>query len=74
MNVDRWLMLIEVFLLLLVVVQGESIRFYERGVYRIHAEREKERREWREQKRKQAVKKSEASTTTPASIAGEQTQ
>ena len=60
---DRALMIAEVLLLIWVVVQGEYIRFYEREVFRIQSEREKERAAWREQKRKQAAKKSEQ---TPA--------
>jgi hypothetical protein len=56
---DRALMIAEVLLLIWVVVQGEYIRFYEREVFRIQSEREKERAAWREQKRKQAAKKSE---------------
>lgn len=65
------LMLAEVLLLVWVVVQGEYIRYYEREVHRIQSDREKERTQWREQKRKQATKKSEASTTTPVSTAAE---
>jgi len=71
MNIDRWMMLVEIFLLVLVVIQGEFIRYYEREVHRIQSDREKERAIWREQKRKQVVKKAEASTTTPALIVGE---
>jgi hypothetical protein len=56
---DRALMIAEVLLLIWVVVQGEYIRFYEREVFRIQSEREKERAAWREAKRKQAAKKSE---------------
>ena len=67
------LMLAEVLLLVWVVIQGEYIRYYEREVHRIQSEREKERAAWREQKRKQATKKAEASTTTPASTAAEPT-
>jgi len=67
------LMLAEVLLLVWVVVQGEYIRYYEREVHRIQSEREKERSAWREQKRKQATKKAEASTTTPVSTAAEPT-
>lgn len=59
MWLDRALMIAEVLLLIWVVVQGEYIRFYEREVFRIQSEREKERASWREAKRKQAVKKSE---------------
>lgn len=68
---DQIMSLTEVLLLVWVVVQGEYIRYYEREVHRIQSEREKERSEWRAQKRKQATKKSEASTTTPASTVGE---
>lgn len=57
MNIDRLLMLLEVLLLIWVVVQGEYIKFYEREVYLIKSNREKERLEWRQQKRNQIVKK-----------------
>jgi len=68
---DKIMSLLEVLLLIWVVVQGEYIRFYEREVHRIYSDREKERAAWREQKKKQAIKKAEASTTTQASIVGE---
>jgi len=56
---DTFLMIIEVLLLIGVVIQGEYIRFYEKGVYRLHSERDKERREWRDAKKRQALKKIE---------------
>ena len=74
MNIDRLLMILEVLLLIWVVVQGEYIRYYEREVHRIQSDREKERGQWREQKRKQVTKKSEASITTQGSTAGGQSQ
>lgn len=57
--IDRILMIIEVVLLILVVIQGEYIRYYEREVHRIQSEREKERRDWRDAKRRQATKKAQ---------------
>ena len=57
--IDTILMVIEVLLLIIVVIQGEAIRFYEKGVYLLHSERDKERREWRDAKKRQALKKSE---------------
>lgn len=59
MTFDRILSLIEIVLFIVIVIQGEYIRFYEREVHRIQSEREKERRDWREAKRKQAVKKAD---------------
>ncbi len=59
MTFDRVLSLIEIALFIVIVVQGEYIRFYEREVHRIQSEREKERRDWREAKRKQAAKKTD---------------
>jgi len=56
---DRALMIAEVLLLIWVVVQGEYIRFYEREVFRIQSDREKERAAWRQQKRQQSAKKAE---------------
>ena len=70
MNLDRILQIIEVGLLIWITAQGEAIRFYEKGVYQLHSEREKERRDWREQKRKQQVKKSEAQWTNTESTNG----
>lgn len=59
MTFDRVLSIIETILFVVIVVQGEYIRFYEREVHRIQSEREAERKLWREQKRKQAVKKAD---------------
>lgn len=59
MSLDRVLGVLDVFLLVWLVIQGEYIRYYEREVHRIHSAREKERREWREAKRKQAVRRQE---------------
>lgn len=73
MSLGDALMLAEIILLVFVVIQGEYIRYYEREVHRIQSEREKERSLWREQKRKQATKKAEALTTTPASTGTEPT-
>lgn len=56
---DRALMLVEVALLIWIVIQGEYIRFYEANTYRIQSNREDERRKWREEKRKQSIKRNE---------------
>lgn len=59
MTLDQWLMVIEIVLLIRVAWQGEYIVHYEREVYRMQSAREKERRDWRESKRKAAIKKLE---------------
>ena len=63
---ERITTIIELILFGLIVVQGEYIRYYERGVHRIQSERETERRAWREQKRKQSSKKTESTSTSTA--------
>lgn len=68
MAFDRILMLIEILLFIVIVIQGEQIKFYERGVYRLYSDREKERREWRQAKQKQASKKSELISTPTQEI------
>jgi hypothetical protein len=60
--IDRILTGLEILLLIRIVWQGELIVHFEREVYRIQSEREKERKEWREAKRRQAIKKSEIIT------------
>jgi hypothetical protein len=50
-----------------IVWQGEKIVYYEREVHRIQSDREKERAEWRQAKRKQAIKKAEPATTNQTS-------
>jgi putative exporter of polyketide antibiotics len=66
LTLDQWFFLVEVLLLVWVVIQGEYIRYYEREVHSIHvqdrqgrAEREEERRMWREQYRKAVLRKLE---------------
>jgi hypothetical protein len=59
MTFDHVIGVLEIGLLIGVVIQGEFIRYYEREVHRIQSDREKERRDWREAKRKQAVKKAD---------------
>lgn len=59
MTLDQWLMSVEIGLLILVVIQGEYIRYYEKEVHRIQSERELERRAWRESKRQQTIRKAE---------------
>lgn len=60
MNSNNLMWGIDLALLAIIVVQGEFVRYYEREVYRIHAERAAERAAWREQKRRQATKKAES--------------
>ena len=55
----------------IIVAQGFFIMFYEYDVWRMNKERYKERATWREQKRKQTIKKVEATTTTPTWIVAE---
>jgi len=59
--------IIELLLFGWIVVQGEKIVFYEREVYLIKSNREKERLEWRQQKRNQTIKKASPGTTNPTS-------
>lgn len=59
-TLELWLIIVEVALLVWIVVQGEYIKFYEKGAYLFLKKRELERSEWREQKRKQIIKKAEA--------------
>ena len=54
---DRILMILEILLLIWIVVQGEFVRFYEREVWRMNAERFEERKQWRLQKQQQQLKK-----------------
>ena len=54
---DRILMIFEIVLLIWIVVQGEFVRFYEREVWRMNAERFDERKKWREQKRSQQLRR-----------------
>ena len=55
---DRILMLLEIILLGVVVWQGEWVRYYERRVFEMNAERFEERKQWRTQKKQQQLKKS----------------
>jgi hypothetical protein len=54
---DRIIAIVDVVLLFLIVIQGESIRWYEREVYRMNRERFDERKKWREAKQKSTLKK-----------------
>jgi len=54
---DRVLAILDVILLIIIVAQGESIRYYERETFRMNRERFDERKKWREQKRQQVLKK-----------------
>jgi uncharacterized protein YpmB len=60
---DKILQIIEIILLVWIVIQGEFIRYYERGVFRLHTEREDERRAWRLAKQKSQLKKAEGNAT-----------
>ena len=57
-----------------IVIQGFFVMYFEYDVWRMNKHRFDERAEWRQAKRKQAVKKAEASTTTLVSTVGEQAQ
>lgn len=54
---------LEILLLVVVVIQGEYIRQYEKKTYELHAERQEERFRWREQKRQQTLRKIEPKTS-----------
>jgi len=64
---DRILMILEILLLIWIVVQGEFVRFYEREVWRMNADRFEERKQWREQKRQQLLKKETTQKTSESS-------
>lgn len=68
---DRILMIFEIVLLIWIVVQGEFVRFYEREVWRMNAERFAERKQWREQKRQQLQKRETAPKTSDSSASTE---
>ena len=55
----------------IIVAQGFFVMFFEYDVWRMNKHRFDERAVWREQKRKQTVKKTEASITTAVSTVGE---
>lgn len=55
--------ILELLLFIWIVVQGEKIIYYERGVHEIQSKREKERADWREAKRKQVIRKSDVAIT-----------
>ena len=59
MTLDHLLAILEILLLVWIIVQGEIIVRCERGVYRLHKEREDERKQWREEKREQTRRKTE---------------
>jgi hypothetical protein len=56
---DRIAMILELLLLVMIVVQGEYIRYYEREVHKMNRERYEERAKWREAKRRQQQRKSD---------------
>lgn len=49
--------MLDTILLVVIVVQGFAVWWYEWQVWKIHAERANERAEWRAQKRKQQLSK-----------------
>lgn len=59
MTLEHILSFVEVGLLVWIVIQGEYIRYYEQGVYKLQSEREQERRLWRQAKQKAQLKKVE---------------
>lgn len=61
--IDRLLMVLEILLLIWIVIQGEFVRFYEREVWRMNAERFEERKKWRLEKQEQQRKKNAAKTS-----------
>ena len=54
---EHVMFVIEVLLLIWIVIQGEFVRFYEREVWRMNAERFEERKKWRLEKQEQQRKK-----------------
>ena len=59
---DRIMSVIDVLLLVLIVLQGEAIRYYEKEVWRMNAERFEERKKWRLEKQEQSRKKNISKT------------
>lgn len=59
---DHIMSVIDVLLLVLIVLQGEAIRYYEKEVWRMNAERFDERKKWRLEKQEQQRKKTAPKT------------
>lgn len=57
----------DTFLLWLITIQGFFVMYFEFDVWRMNRHRFQERAQWRDQKRKQAVKKAEK-TEIPSEI------
>lgn len=51
-------------MLLIIVVQGFAVWFFEWQVYKIHKDRSEERAKWRQAKQKQKLKKEQTETNT----------
>ena len=68
---DRLLMVLEIILLVVIVWQGEWVRYYERRVFEMNAERYAERKQWREQKRSQQSKRESAPKTNDFKLSTE---
>src|SRR5579864_1492490 len=64
---DHIMSVLDVLLLVVIVAQGEYVRYYEREVHRMTRERFEERARWREQKRQQQLKKEAALKTSDSS-------
>jgi hypothetical protein len=56
----------EIILLWIIAIQGFAVCYFEYDVWRMNRDRYLERATWREQKRKQAAKKSDTNTSSPA--------
>ena len=65
---DHIMFVLEILLLIVIVVQGEQVKFYERETWKINKERYEERRLWRQAKQKSALKKSEPSSNGAPSM------
>jgi hypothetical protein len=65
---DHIAMILELVLLVIIVAQGEAVRFYEREVWRMNSDRYRERAAWRQAKQKAQSKKIETATNTTAKI------
>jgi len=78
MTFDHIVSVIEVLLLIWIVVQGEAIRYYEKEVWRMNAERFEERKKWRlekqEQTRKRLTPKTSDSSASTESLLPDKTK
>lgn len=60
---DHIMFVLDVLLLVAIVAQGEAIRYYEKEVWRMNAERFDERKKWRLEKQEQQRKKTAPKTS-----------